>query len=335
MLLIIPEVFSIGFFQLCFYLFVRISVWRMLKVKKLTLVLSLLMIISVLACLLDFTLAFSVGSSVSTQPVAYDGEPTLQQWFLDNGYAINVTTDETGIETFAAGYYKMEIKAEFAAYAPINNLSWYPLSNGQLNYIFLGENVTGDTACFLASETFGFCLESPDGRFYTETLRNADGKDHALIFNIPQASGYIIAWEDLWDLGDADYQDAVLAALTPVNVNVEYCPRTLNRKSEGRWITAFVELPKEFDADDVDVSSIMLNGTILADKVHVEDSHLLVVKFSREEVIELIRDSLEKIGFQCDVTEVSLTLTGKFTDGQTFQGTNSIHVIHYGDCYVK
>lgn len=185
---------------------------------------------------------------------------------------------------------------------------------------------------FFASETFGFCLESPDGRFYTETLRNADGKDHALIFNNPQASGYIIAWEDLWNLGDADYQDAVLATLTPINVNVEYCPRTLNLKSEGKWITAFVELPREFDAD---VSSIMLNGTIVADKVHIEDSRLLVVKFSRTKVIEFIKESLEKIGFQCISTEVYLTLTGKFTDGKTFQGTNNIRVIHYGDCYIK
>lgn len=293
------------------------------------------MIISVLACLLNFALAFSVSSSISTQPVVYDGEPTLQQWFLDNGYAINVTTDETGIETFAAGYYKMEIMAEFAAYASINNLSWYSLSNGQLNYIFLGENATGDTAYFIAAETFGLCLESPDGRFYTETVRNADGKDHALIFNNPQASGYIIAWEDLWNLGDADYQDAVLATLTPITVNVEYCPRTLNLKSEGKWITAFIELPKELDAYNVDAASIMLNGTILADKVHVEDSHLLVVKFSRAEVIELIKDLLEKIDFQCIGTEVSLTLTGKFTDGQTFQGNNTISVIHYGDCCVK
>lgn len=97
-----------------------------MKVRKLTLILNLLILASVLIGLLNFTLAFST-SSVSTQPITYDGdEPTLQQWFLDNGYAINVTTDETGMETFAAGYYKMEIMAEFAAYAPINNLSWFP-----------------------------------------------------------------------------------------------------------------------------------------------------------------------------------------------------------------
>jgi hypothetical protein len=142
--------------------------------KKLVLTYSLLMVALTLFGLSNASLAFASVPAESPQVSSADGEPTLQEWFSQNGYDINVTTDETCIETFPVGYYKVTILAEIAAYAPMNNLSWYPASNGQLNYIFLGENTTGDTAFFMADETFGLCLGSPDGLFYTEPWRNAD-----------------------------------------------------------------------------------------------------------------------------------------------------------------
>lgn len=300
--------------------------------KKLALTYALLIATMTLFGL--FNLAFSFASEASSQASSVDVEPTLQEWFDQNGYAINVTTDETGIETFPTGYYKVTILAEIAAYELMNNLSWYPATNGQLNYIFYGENMTGDTAYFMADENFGLCLDSPDGYFYTESRRNEDEKDHALVFMNPNATGYIIAWEDLWELGDADFQDLVLAALTPVNVDVRYCPRTLNLKSRGRWITAIIRLPNEYKAKDVNISSVMLNGTVPADPVHYGvydcgDLHLLVLKFNRTAVIELIRNSLEEAGCKRKFVKVWLTVTGRFLDGLPFQGTNKIRVIHF------
>jgi hypothetical protein len=304
------------------------------EMKRLIWINCLLMATLALSVLLNFNSAFVFASATPPQALSADGEPTLQEWFSQNGYAINVTTDETGNETFPPGCYKVTILTEIADYAPLNNLSWYPASNGQLNYIFLGENNTGDTTCFMANETFGLCLGSPQGYFYTETQRNEDGKDHALVFMNPNATGYIIAWEDLWKLGDADFQDFVLAALTPVNVNVCYCPKTLNLKSKGRWITALIRLPKEYRAEDVNISSIMLNGTVPADLKHYKvydcgDLHLLVIKFNRKAVIELIRSSLKNADCKKKFLEVSLTITGEFLNGIPFQGTNKIRVIHF------
>ncbi|MGB9671724.1 MAG: DUF4114 domain-containing protein [Candidatus Bathyarchaeales archaeon] len=264
--------------------------------------------------------------------LADDGEPSLQEWFDQNGYAINVVEDETGIETFPAGFYGIRILAEIADYAPVNNLSWYLAEDAQLNLIFVGENTTGETAYFVASASFGLCLGSPDGYFYTEAWRNNDGKDHALVFVNPNAPGYIIAWEDLSSLGDADFQDFILAVLTPVNVSVRFCPRTLNLKSKGRWITAIVKLPKNHVAADVNFSSILLNGTIQAEKWHFcKSSRLIVLKFNRATVIELVKESLKGVRYKKSI-EVSLTLTGKFLDGMPFQGTGKIRVINLGRC---
>jgi hypothetical protein len=259
----------------------------------------------------------------------------LQEWFDEHGYAINVTRDETGIETFAAGYYKVSILAEIAAYAPINNLSWYLVGDAQLNLLFLGENTVNDTAYFLADEAFGLCLGSPEGYFYTEARRNEDGKDHALVFVNPNASGYIIAWEDLWSLGDEDFQDFILAALAPVNVCVRYCPRTLNLKSRGEWITAIVRVPEGYNVTDIDISSILLNGTVPADQRHYiicRRWNLIVLKFNRTAIIELIKEALNGTVCKEKSVKVLLTLTGNFSDGTPFQGKDKIRVVHFKCC---
>jgi hypothetical protein len=303
--------------------------------RKLTLILSLLMVALFLFELVSF--GSTVNSVVEASPYSstIHGEPTLQEWFDEHGYAINVTGDETGIEIFEAGYYRVSVLAEIAAYAPINNLSWYLLSDGQLNLLFLGENTVNDTVYFLADDAFGLCLGSPEGYFYTEAWRNEDGKDHALVFVNPNASGYIIAWEDLRDLGDADFQDFVLAALTPVNVCVRFCPRTLNLKSRGKWITAIVRLPKEYNASDVDISSILINGTVPADQRHYiicKRWNLIVLKFNRTAIIELIKEALNGTVCKEKSVKVLLTLTGNFSDGTPFQGKDKIRVIHFKCC---
>lgn len=295
--------------------------------KRSALVLNLLIVVLVLFSSFNISLVFS------DTPTSSQNSPALQEWFLQHGYAINVTTDETGIETFPAGYYKMTILAEIAGYAPMNNLSWYPTSNGQLNGILYGENTTGDIAFFTSDETLSLCLGSPEGYFYAEPWRNEDEEDHALVFINPNATGYIIAWEDKQNLGDHDFQDLILEVL-PLAVNVDVCyrPRTLNLKSRGRWITAIVKLPKEYEAENVNISSITLNGTVPADSKHYatfdcEELHLLILKFNRTAVIELIKSSLEDIDYK-KRAEVWLTITGNFSDGLPFQGTNRIRVIH-------
>jgi hypothetical protein len=271
-----------------------------------------------------------------SEVLSIDAEPTLQMWFDQHGYAINVSTDETGVETFSAGYYKMTLLAEIADYAPMNNLSWYATTDGLHNHIFYGENVTDDMNYFMADENFGLCLGSPEGYFYTETSRNVDEKDHALVFVNPNVAGYIVAWEDLLDLGDGDYQDLVLAALTPVNAEVFFCPRTLNLKSCGKWITAIVKFPAGFDAENVDISSTLLNGTIPANKkchftFECKNVSYLVLKFDRKAVVNLIKDTLKETSCK-EKTMISLTITGRFDDGTPFQGTGKIKVIRFYRC---
>jgi len=277
------------------------------------------------------------------------GEPTLQDWLDENGYAINVTEDELGIEIFEAGTYQITLLGEIAKYAPANNLSWYPVSSGNLYLIFSEANSSEDTRIFEATEDFGLCIGTPDGvfggepnpkLFYTETNRNPDAFDHALVFANPNVqSGYIIAWEDLWEGGDMDFQDMILA-LTPVlEARVCICPFTLNLKSMGRWITSFVKLPEDYDVADIDVSTIKLNGTIPAEPKPVAildlsciNFKVLMVKFNRTATIDMIRHSIVVDESVPKCFSVTLTVAGNLFNGQPFRGSTEIWVIHFPKC---
>lgn len=78
----------------------------------------------------------------------------------------------------------------------------------------------------ISTSAFGFYLQTvANGTFYSETGRNADGIDHMYAYgpltgNLNYEGQYILAWEDLFNGQDRDYQDFVasLIDITPVTV---------------------------------------------------------------------------------------------------------------------
>ena len=103
-------------------------------------------------------------------------------------------------------------------------------------------------------------------------------------------------------------------------------PRTLNLKSEGKWIECTIELPPPNRPQDIDLRSVKLNGKILADPKRGEiedDNHNgipeLEVKFSRSQV-----EAILSVG-----QAVPLILTGTVS-GISFSGSTTIRVISQG-----
>jgi hypothetical protein len=121
-----------------------------------------------------------------------------------------------------------------------------------------------------------------------------------------------------------------------LKARVYVMPHTLNLKSHGSWITAVILLPAKVNASDIEFSSIKLNDTIVASHgAHVcKSSNGLAVKFSREEVITLVRQSLNsEISADCEKsTHVTLTVTGTLTSGLRFSGSDMIRVIQCHKC---
>jgi hypothetical protein len=120
----------------------------------------------------------------------------------------------------------------------------------------------------------------------------------------------------------------------PVGAKVDIDPDALNLRSQGMWITTYIELPKGYNVSDINVSSIMLNAMIHAESRPVAigdyDSDTipdLMVKFSRSEVTAFVFSN-------AGITEgrfgnATLTITGRLNDGTPFEGSDTIKIIMF------
>jgi hypothetical protein len=97
----------------------------------------------------------------------------------------------------------------------------------------------------------------------------------------------------------------------PATVNVD--PDTLNLKSKGNWITAYITLPAGWRVSDIDLDTVYLGGA-KASWGEIQGD-VLMVKFDRQAFGALSTGS------------VQLTITGLLTNTQPFTGTDTIRVI--------
>jgi len=121
----------------------------------------------------------------------------------------------------------------------------------------------------------------------------------------------------------------------PASINID--PDTLNRGSNGKWITAYLELPFGYDPATILVSTIRLravNGQPLASAIPAQSRPVaigdqnangvpdLMVKFNRSLVERVVPDG----------ERIMLTIEGQLTSNQVFSGSDIIRVIHPHRC---
>jgi len=115
------------------------------------------------------------------------------------------------------------------------------------------------------------------------------------------------------DMGAYEYSPAVSA-------EVRIVPRTINLQSKGKWINAFLWLSEDYNVDDIDANSVLLENAIQAETLLVdEQKQVAMVRFSRQEVQDILT-----------VGDVELTITGRLTDATYFKAKDVIIVIDKG-----
>ena len=140
----------------------------------------------------------------------------------------------------------------------------------------------------------------------------------------------IIAYDNAGNVGIKDnggypYRYHVLTLIT---AKITISPHLLNLKSNEMWITAYVELPEGYNVNDINVSSILLNGTIPADlsapiaigdydNDTVQD---LMVCFNWSDLAEYILSRDVVFG------NITLKISGKLYNGSWFTGTDIVLV---------
>jgi len=112
-----------------------------------------------------------------------------------------------------------------------------------------------------------------------------------------------------------------------IPATVDFDPDTLNRKSQGNWVTVYIELPEGFDVNDIDISTVLLNGEVPAEEQPTEigdydDDGIpdLMVKFDRLATIEAIGPG----------QTVDIMITGELTDGTPLEGSDEIRALFGG-----
>ncbi|MEW5871039.1 MAG: hypothetical protein AB1894_17325 [Chloroflexota bacterium] len=109
-----------------------------------------------------------------------------------------------------------------------------------------------------------------------------------------------------------------------VDVNID--PDTLNLKSSGGWVTAYIEVYGDYNVTDINLSTLFLEGSLPISDYPFEIGDYdnngiadLMVKFDRQVLIEYLAGT---------IGDVSLSITGTFSDGTPFEGSDAIAVIN-------
>ncbi|MFQ6060651.1 MAG: hypothetical protein ACE5KV_05050 [Thermoplasmata archaeon] len=139
--------------------------------------------------------------------------------------------------------------------------------------------------------------------------------------------------QTLYSRGDGLHGFLRLEVPMGFTVEVDIDPNTLNKDSEGRWVTVYIETPQGCDPRGIDPSTILLNGilTPVLDShygwVRSEDSYIVDHDFDRlgERMVKFDRKQVE------DILSVGsmiwINITGSTYSGVPFFGSDVLKVI--------
>jgi uncharacterized repeat protein (TIGR01451 family) len=163
----------------------------------------------------------TLGDTATFTPVNND-ETTLAEMFALHDYGfIDVTADEKNYQVWDVVGSNVETVT-----FDVRILGKRATNTQVFGYYKAGDNTTFTSLLTQADDTdgespisvtipatfansFGFAISSEGDTWYSEISLNSDGKDHVAVYQ-PTPNTYLLAFEDLYDLGDADFNDLVI-----------------------------------------------------------------------------------------------------------------------------
>ena len=237
--------------------------------------------------------------------------------------------------------------------ARLDRIDLDPITSGdqQIVTVGLGEEVTIDYSAWLVGNpgeirqlwfVYSWASSYPPWDAYTPIYNGGPYPSKTVpgSFSItaPSTSGTYKVWlcvESKYSMNDAVAEvteeptmlpHAAIEVVSPtVPATVDIDPDTLNLKSNGQWITAYITLPEGYSVEDIDVNSVELrhdswvNSTVWGE---VQDG-VLMVKFDRAS----LRDYLGEVDVDDGdkFNDITLTITG-IVAGTLFEGSDTITV---------
>ena len=123
----------------------------------------------------------------------------------------------------------------------------------------------------------------------------------------------------------------ILAEANTIHATVNVDPDSLLLKDEGygKWITAYIKLPDEYDVRDINVTSVVLKVSSQDVPISRSDmqGNMLMVKFDRRIVVDLLRPMTAHM-FPHVKQDLTLTIEGTLFEGSIFSGSDIISVFY-------
>jgi len=121
------------------------------------------------------------------------------------------------------------------------------------------------------------------------------------------------------------------ANVIPADVNISPDSLLLKDDGYGKWITAIIRLPKGYDVNDINVTSVAFEMVEIGENVswsrHKIQGKILMVKLDRATVVCAILRSPMIVHMSPHVkSEVTFRVTGNLNDGNPFEGSDKIRV---------
>lgn len=118
----------------------------------------------------------------------------------------------------------------------------------------------------------------------------------------------------------------------PVEAVVDIHPDTLNRKSKGKWVTAYIELPDGYNVEDIDTGTLAVtavDGNPVAEPLYAPLSPTTIGDYDSDGIPDLMA-KFNRAGLIVLVSpgDRTITISGKFTGGMEFEGGDTLRVIH-------
>ena len=102
-------------------------------------------------------------------------------------------------------------------------------------------------------------------------------------------------------------------------------PTTLNLNMKGKWITARLGLPKDYNVGDIDTSTVLLEGLFKPEWSNIEGKALMF-KFDAHGVTDYLWGKLYHMVLER--TSIELKVTGQLKDGTYFEGSDTITIMN-------
>jgi len=121
----------------------------------------------------------------------------------------------------------------------------------------------------------------------------------------------------------------VSANVIQANVNIDPDSLLLKEDGHGKWITAYIGLPENYDVNNINVSSVTLEvmGVLVPKSKHDIQANVLMVKFDRTAVSSVLWSMVEHMSPHVK-QEVTLKVTGTLLSGEPFGGSDTIRVFY-------